>query len=88
MKTELKTSDDEVIFEDMNSIINYIKENYVKIFLLLLVPIIVYVVDHINNYNTIIMTPLVVPNIPNVQGYSEKKNIKNKKIKTRKNIKK
>lgn len=36
---------------DINSIINYIKEHYIKLILLISVPIIIYTVDHITNIN-------------------------------------
>ena len=39
---------------DFNSIINYIKNNYVQFLLLFLVFFIIYTVDYISNINTII----------------------------------
>lgn len=44
----------DVDFRDINSIIKYIINNYEKFLLLLLSIIIVYIVDHINNINTMI----------------------------------
>ena len=50
---------------DFNSIINYIKNNFIQILLLLLVFFIIYLVDQISNINTMIMTPIsMIPGIP------------------------
>jgi hypothetical protein len=47
-------SNSENPFKDLNSIITYIKENIIQILLLVLVFIIIYVVDHISNINSIL----------------------------------
>jgi hypothetical protein len=50
---------------DFNSIINYIKNNFIQILLLLLVFFIIYLVDQISNINTMIMAPIsMIPGIP------------------------
>lgn len=46
------------------SVANYVKQNIVGLFLLVLAFFIVYVVDHIAMYNAIIFSPL--PQIPGV----------------------
>jgi len=43
---------------DFNSIINYIKNNYVQFLLLILVFLIIYTVDYISNMNAMIMAPV------------------------------
>ena len=43
---------------DFNSIINYIKNNFIQILLLGLVFFIIYTVDYISNINTMLMTPI------------------------------
>ncbi len=45
---------------DFNSIINYIKNNYIQILLLFLVFFIIYVVDYISNINNILMAPVAM----------------------------
>ena len=48
---------------DLISIINFIKDYFIQLLLLILVFVIIYIVDHISNINTIIFsTPSVVPN--------------------------
>ena len=43
--------------------INFIKDYFIQLLLLILVFVIIYIVDHISNINTIIFsTPSVVPN--------------------------
>ena len=52
---------------DFNSIINYIKNNTIQIFLLILVFFIIYTVDYISNINTILMTTSsMIPSMPQV----------------------
>ncbi len=49
---------------DLFSIINFIKEYFIQLLLLILVFVIIYIVDHISNINTIISsTPSVIPNV-------------------------
>ena len=45
---------------DFNSIINYIKNNYIQILLLFLVFLIIYAVDYISNINTMLMAPVAM----------------------------
>ena len=57
---ELEYNDDSVW--DVNSIINYIKDNYIQILLLISVFIIIYIVDHISNINAILYgLPSAIP---------------------------
>lgn len=49
---------------DFNSIINYIRNNFVQILLLIFVFLIIYTVDYISNINTMLMAPVsIVPSI-------------------------
>ena len=49
-------------FQNINSIINYIKNNWLQLLLLILVFIIIYVVDHISNINAVIFAiPSPIP---------------------------
>lgn len=49
-------------FKNINSIINYIKNNWFQFLLLFLVFIIIYVVDYISNINTMIFAiPTPIP---------------------------
>lgn len=43
---------------DFNSIINYIKNNFIQILLLLFVFLIIYTIDQISNMNTVLMTQI------------------------------
>ena len=57
---ELEYNDDSVW--DVNSIINFIKDNYVQILLLISVFVIIYIVDHISNINAILYgLPSAIP---------------------------
>ena len=64
---------EDVSFDNLSSIINYIKNNYTKFILLICVFIIIVVVDHISYINTIIFslpyampgTMIGIPNHPN-----------------------
>ena len=62
MKEDIEYSDFKV--DDIYSIINFMKENYIQLFLLLLVPIIIYVVDHISNINAVLFgMPSPIPGV-------------------------
>jgi hypothetical protein len=70
---------------NLNSILNYIKENFFQIFLLILVCIIIYTVDYISNINIILFSmPTYIPGI----GHGPHQNIQQKLIKKQKKIKK
>lgn len=57
---ELEYNDDSVW--DVNSIINFIKDNYIQILLLISVFVIIYIVDHISNINAILYgLPSAIP---------------------------
>ena len=45
---------EEYSFADISSILNFVKNHYVQIFMLLLVFIIIFIVDHISNINAVI----------------------------------
>jgi hypothetical protein len=45
---------------DFNSIINYIKNNFIQILLLLFVFLIIYAIDQISNINTMLMAPITM----------------------------
>jgi hypothetical protein len=58
---------DDLNIYDINSILGFIKEKYIQIFLLLLVPIIIYIVDHISNINAVIFglpSPVITASQP------------------------
>jgi len=67
-------------FKDINSIIIYIKENIIQIFLLVLVFVIIYVVDHIANINSMIFgIPSAVIGVSSQNIREKNRIIKNKK---------
>ena len=52
---------------DFNSIINYIKDHFIQILLLIVVFCIIYTVDYISNINTILMAQAsMMPGIPGI----------------------
>jgi hypothetical protein len=77
------------IFNDKNSITNYIPLHYIQLFLFILVPIIIYIVDHISNINAMLFSmPSPIPGAaPSTQPSQQKnpqiqfKTKKNKKYK-------
>ena len=54
MKNNVELEYNELSVWDVNSIINYIKDNYIQILLLISVFVIIYIVDHISNINAIL----------------------------------
>jgi hypothetical protein len=80
-------------FQNINSIIHYVKNNLFQFILLILVFVIIFVVDYISNINTIIFAiPSPIPgltttHIPPIQHIKENSN-KIKKGKKFKNFKK
>jgi len=53
---------EELSIWDLNSIINYIKDNYIQFLLLILVFFIIYIVDYISNINAMIFSmPSPIP---------------------------
>ena len=65
---EMIDDEPELSIYDFNSIINYIKNNFVQLLLLVFVFFIIYIVDYISNINTIIMSPIsMMPVIPQQQ---------------------
>jgi len=57
---EMFDDESDLSIYDFNSIINYIKNNYIQFLLLFLVFFIIYTVDYISNINTILMSPITV----------------------------
>jgi hypothetical protein len=65
----METYEDELSIWNMNSIFTYIKDNFIQILMLLSVFIIIYVVDHISNINSVIFSmPSAIPGLPNVEN--------------------
>ena len=89
MNTDLEYDDFNIT--NINSIINFIKENTIQIFLLLLVPVIIYIVDHISNINAMIFgLQSPVPGLASSSQNEPPKNqkIQDKKVKKHRHIKK
>ena len=62
MKNTVELEYNEFFVWDVNSIINYIKDNYIQILLLISVFVIIYIVDHISNINAIVYgLPSAIP---------------------------
>ena len=61
---------------DFNSIINYIKNNFIQILLLLFVFLIIYTIDKISNINTMLMTQISM--IPSITKQSQQINMPKK----------
>ena len=79
MDTE-KEKDDDFSILDINSIIDFIKNNIIQILLFILVFIIIYLVDYIQNINTMIYAiPSPIPGLSNNNKLETRKNRKNKK---------
>ena len=54
---------------DINSITNFIKDNFIQIVMLLLVFVIIYVIDYINRVNALLYgLPTAIPGLPNQQN--------------------
>ena len=69
---------------NINTFINYIKENIIGLLLLIFAVFIIYLVDHINNINAFIITTLnitgvQIPGVPNTGVVPNKPIKKNKK---------
>ena len=47
--------EDDFSFYNINSLIDFVKNNVIQIFLFLLVFVIIYIVDHISNINTMLI---------------------------------
>ena len=76
---------DELNIYNINSIFNFITKNYIQIFLLILVFIIIYIVDHISNINAVIFgLPSPIPNASQQQQQMQTKNQQPQKQKTQK----
>jgi hypothetical protein len=57
---EMNSDESDFSIYDFNSIINYIKNNYIQILLLFLVFLIIYAVDYISNINAMLMAPVAM----------------------------
>jgi len=56
---EIIEEDNDFSIYDFNSVMNYIKNHFVQILLLILVVVIIYTIDHISNINAMLMmTPV------------------------------
>ena len=79
---------EDVSFDNISSVINYIKNNYIKFLLLLFAFFIIVVVDHITYINTIIFSlPYAMPgSMPSVM--QQPIQVPNKQFKKRKTSKK
>jgi hypothetical protein len=65
---------------NINSIIEYTKENFIQILLLILVFVIIYIVDHISNLNALIFAmPSPIPGMQNTAPLSQTKIPKRRK---------
>ena len=84
MKTDVEY--DELNLNDINSILNFITENYIQIFLLILVFVIIYIVDCISNFNTAIFS--IHSPIPVMQTQVKNEQIQKQEKNTRKNTRK
>lgn len=60
--------EEELSIWNFNSILNYIKQNFIQILLLFLVFVIIYIVDHLSNINaTIFSMPSVIAGLPSIK---------------------
>jgi hypothetical protein len=66
-------------FTTLYSIIEYVTENFVGIILLILAFFIIYIVDHINNLNSIITSS--IPQLSSNQILNNNNKVKTKKVK-------
>ena len=76
---------EDVSFDNISSIINYIKNNYIKFILLLCVFFIIVIVDHISYINTIIFSlPYAMPGTMNgLPNISTQNHLPNNQLKKR-----
>jgi hypothetical protein len=60
----MENTNDEFNF-NVNTIIIYIKDNFIQFLMLILVVVIVYVIDHISNINAALYgTSSIIPGVP------------------------
>ena len=52
---KLEDYEDDFSFYNINSLIDFVNNNVIQLILFLLVFIIIYIVDHISNFNTMLM---------------------------------
>ena len=78
----MNNNEDELSLWNIHSIFHYIIEHYIQFLLLLLVPLIIYMVDHISNINSIIFgLPSAIPGLSTQQ---QQQHIKNQRKKSSK----
>jgi hypothetical protein len=59
---------------DINTIIDFIKNNYIQILMFLSVFVIIYIVDYISNINAVLFgLPSAVPGLPSPPNNQQKK---------------
>lgn len=54
----MEQDNDDLSIYNFNSIINYVKNNFIQILLLFVVIVIIYIVDRISNFNALIFAPI------------------------------
>lgn len=75
-------TEDELSIWNIHSIFRFIIEHYIQFLLLLLVPLIIYIVDHISNINSMIFgLPSAIPGLSTQQQQQHIKNQRKKYIK-------
>jgi len=67
---KINVNNEEITSWNIQSIINFIKQNYIQLLLLLLVFFIIYIVDYIHNINNMLF---------NMRSFSEQKKVKRTK---------
>jgi len=70
---KINVNNEEITSWNIQSIINFIKQNYIQLLLLLLVFFIIYIVDYIHNINNMLF------NMPSFPGFPEQKKVKGTK---------
>ena len=82
MNDSLKLEVEEYSFTDISSIISYIQNHYIQIFMLFTVLVIIFVVDHISNINAILFSipsPIPISLPPSQPIIHNMKNLKKNK---------
>lgn len=78
---EYKDYDDDFSFYNMNSIIDFVKNNMIQIFLFIMVFIIIYIVDQISNINTMLLAMQQQAETQYEKNFKNLKKYKSKKLK-------
>lgn len=70
----MDNSENELSIWDINTIVDFIKNNYIQIIMFLSVFIIIYVVDYISNINSVLFgLPSAVPGLSATQSNNQTK---------------